>query len=69
MGALKFDLREGDVLKIGDATVRMVNKAGKRCSFIIEAPEDVNIHCDKRPGAVDEQQEVDIQGKTAIGMT
>lgn len=69
MGALKFDLRDGDVLKIGDATVRMVKKAGKRCSFIIEAPESVIIHCDKRPDAKEGQQEVDIQSKNAIGMT
>lgn len=68
MGALKIDLRDGDVLRIGDTTVRMVYKAGRRCGLVIDAPDEVIIHCDKRPDAKEGQQEVDIQSEKAIGM-
>ena len=41
--ALKIDLRPGEVLTIGAATVKLVKKSGQLASLVIYADDDVNI--------------------------
>ncbi|HEJ7283125.1 CsrA-like regulator [Serratia phage Parlo] len=40
---LKLDIRPGDELKIGDATLRVVKKSGQLISVAIDAPKSVTI--------------------------
>lgn len=37
------ELRDGDVLQIGDATVRLKHKSGQRALLIIDAPRSLTI--------------------------
>jgi len=41
--ALKIDLRPGQIVQIGDVTVKMVKKSGQIASLVIDAPQYVPI--------------------------
>lgn len=41
--ALKIDLRPGDVLMIGDVTLKMVKKSGQLACIVIDADKSVPI--------------------------
>lgn len=41
--ALKIDLRPGESLKIGNATVKLVKKSGQLASLVVEADRSVLI--------------------------
>lgn len=47
---MKIDLRPGEVLKIGDVTVKLVKKSGQLASLVIEADRSIPI---RRSGADD----------------
>lgn len=40
---LKIDLRPGDEIKVGDATVKMIHKSGQLACLVIDAPKNVPI--------------------------
>ena len=43
MGKLILDLRQGDVLNIGDAKIHLIVKSSKAARLQIHAPEEVEI--------------------------
>lgn len=46
--ALKIDLRPGEVLTIGGATIKLVKKSGQLASLVIEADKSVLIDGPKK---------------------
>lgn len=48
---LRLDVRIGETLTIGDATVKVVKKYGSHVSLAIEAPKEVKIHLDNTNGS------------------
>ncbi|OTG58605.1 hypothetical protein B9T36_09620 [Acinetobacter sp. ANC 4204] len=43
MGKLTLDIRQGDVLNIGDSQIRLIAKSGKSSRLEITAPQIINI--------------------------
>lgn len=49
---LKIDLRPGDEIQVGDATVKLVHKSGQVACLVIDAPKELPIKRAKAREAV-----------------
>ncbi|OFE44639.1 hypothetical protein [Acinetobacter towneri] len=65
MGKLILDLRQGDVLNIGDAKVRLIKKSGQLARICVEADNHIEIK-HKRMSASDSVTETQAHGKHAL---
>ena len=54
MSCLHLDVGEGEVVRIGDATVTMERKNGKKARFRIDADKSIKIELIKNPGKSEE---------------
>lgn len=48
MGKLIIDLRQGDVLNIGDAQIHLIVKSSKASRLQIQAPKEVDITLERK---------------------
>jgi len=62
MGKLTLDIRQGDVLNIGDSVVRLVVKSGKSSRLEITASEEIKIFLERK-SAPDSFTETQAHGK------
>jgi len=62
MGKLTLDIRQGDVLNIGDSVVRLVVKSGKSSRLEITASEEIKIFLERK-SAPDSLTETQAHGK------
>jgi hypothetical protein len=53
MGKLTLDIRQGDVLNIGDSVVRLVVKSGKSSRLEITASEEIKIFLERKSAPLD----------------
>lgn len=65
MGKLILDLRQGDVLNIGDAKVRLIKKSGQLARICVEADNHIEIK-HKRMSASDSATETQAHGKHTL---
>lgn len=65
MGKLILDLRQGDVLNIGDAKVQLIKKSGQLARICVEADNHIEIK-HKRMSASDSATETQAHGKHTL---
>lgn len=65
MGKLILDLRQGDVLNIGDAKVQLIKKSGQLARICVEADNHIEIK-HKRMSASDSATEIQAHGKHTL---
>ncbi|TPW31463.1 carbon storage regulator [Martelella alba] len=53
--ALKIDLRIGETLQVGEARLKLVRKAGRVATLVIDAPREVIITSNDQNGAATEK--------------
>jgi hypothetical protein len=61
MGKLTLDIRQGDVLNIGDSVVRLVVKSGKSSRLEITASEEIKIFLERKSAPLDTEHIRDVE--------